>query len=179
MDDLEFDYEAQQTDLQKALARHFLQEGYNAFVTLTFRAENSVSYLDARKVFGRFMHGARCSLYKERSTYRMPLLPVMESYPGRPLCSGFPVDPNERTHFHCCINLPGSPQDHKDLIRRAWVDASGVCGDPKIYCPNSDQWFIEIATPVEMRRYVNYSLKQCRYDHEPVLWDFTRKIRTA
>lgn len=172
-------YEARQTELQKGLAGHFLQDDYNAFVTLTFKSEDSVSYHHAERTFGRFLHALRCSLYKERCTYRMPLIPVVESYPGRSLCSGAPYDPIERTHIHCCIKLPGNPLDHKELVREKWLAAGEVCGDPHVYDRNGDRWFIEIATPAEMRTYVNYSLKQCCSDHQPVLWNFARKIRTA
>lgn len=173
------EYEERQTELQRGLASHFLQDNYNAFITLTFRSEDSVSYDYAEKTFGRFMHALRCSLFKERCTYRMPLVPVVESYPGRPLCSGAPCDPIERTHIHCCIKLPGNPLDHKELVRKRWLGAGGVCGDPQIYCPNGEDWYIPLYTPAVMRKYVNYSLKQCCSDHQPVLWNFARKIRTA
>lgn len=172
-------YEAQQTELQRALAENFLQDEYNAFITLTFKSKGSVSYDDAENIFGRFMHTFRCSLFKERCTYRMPLVPVVESYPGRPLCSGAPYDPIERTHIHCCIKLPGNPLDHKELIRKTWLGADGLCGDPHVHDRSNEKWFIAIATPALMRRYVNYSLKQCCSDHHPVLWNFARKIRTA
>ncbi|MGH8053435.1 MAG: hypothetical protein ACREP4_05890 [Stenotrophomonas sp.] len=175
----DWEYEARQTELQKGLASHFLQDDYNAFITLTFESEGAVSYGHAEKTFGRFMHALRCSLFKERCTYRMPLVPVIESYPGRPLCSGSPHDPIERTHIHCCIKLPGNPLDHKELVRKMWLGAGGVCGDPHVHDRDGDKWFIGIATPVAMRRYVNYSLKQCCFDHQPVLWNFARKIRTA
>ena len=173
------EYEGQQTELQRGLAAYFLQEDYNAFITLTFKSEDSVSYDYAAKTFGRFMHALRCSLFKERCTYRMPMVPVIESYPGRPLCSGAPYDPNERTHIHCCIKLPGNPSDHKELVRKKWLGAGGVCGDPLVHDREGDKWFIELATPAAMRTRVNYSLKQCCSDTKPVLWDFTRKIRTT
>ncbi|WP_313231381.1 hypothetical protein [Stenotrophomonas acidaminiphila] len=175
----DWEYEARQTELQKGLASHFLQDNYNAFITLTFRSEGSVSYEYAEKTFGRFMHALRCSLFKERCAYRMPLVPVVESYPGRPLCSGAPSDPIERTHIHCCIKLPGNPLGHKELVQKRWLGAGGACGDPEIYCPNGEDWYIPLYTPVLMRKYVNYSLKQCCSDHQPVLWNFARKIRTA
>lgn len=72
----EWEYEARQTDLQKGLAGYFLRDEYNAFITLTFESEVPVSYDHAKKTFGRFMHGLRCSLFKERCTYRMPMVPV-------------------------------------------------------------------------------------------------------
>lgn len=172
-------YELSQTKLQRALSEHFIKDDYNVFVTLTFKAADSVSYHYAQKSFGRFIHAIRCSLYKESCTYRMPLVAVVESYPGRSLCSEIPYHPNERTHIHFCIKLPGNPLDQKELVRRSWLDAGGQCGDPKVYCPNSDQWFVPIATQCEMKKYVNYSLKQCRTDHEPVLWKFARKLPTA
>ena len=173
------EYVELQSELQKELARHFLQDDYNAFITLTFKSEDSVSYDYAKKTFGRFMHALRCNLFKERCTYRMPMVPVIESYPGRPLCSGAPYDPNERTHIHCCIKLPGNPLDHKEMVRKKWLGAGGVCGDPLVYDPSGDNWFIELNTNAAATAYVNYSLKQCRVDHEPVLWNFARKIRTA
>ncbi len=175
----DWEYEARQTELQKGLASHFLRDDYNAFITLTFKSEDSVSYDYAEKTFGRFMHALRCSLFKERCTYRMPLVPVIESYPGRPLCSGASYDPIERTHVHCCIKLPGNPLGHKELVRKKWLGAGGVCGDPHVHDREGDKWFIEIATPAVMRKYVNYSLKQCCNDTKPVLWNFARKIRTA
>lgn len=177
MDDQE--YEARQTKLQKALASHFLRDDYNAFITLTFRSEDSVSYYYAEKCFGRFMHSLRCSLFKKKCTYRMPVVPVVESYPGRPLCSGAPHDPTERTHIHCCIKLPGNPLDHKELVRASWLGAGSVCGDPRIYCPDDESWYIPLHTPESMRKRVNYSLKQCCVDHQPVLWKFAREIRTT
>ncbi len=173
------EYEGQQNELQKGLASYFLQDDYNAFITLTFKSEDSVSYEHAAKTFGRFMHALRCSLFKERCTYRMPMVPVIESYPGRPLCSGAPYDSTERTHIHCCIKLPGNPLNHKELVRKKWLGAGGVCGDPLVHDRRGDKWFIELATPAEMRKRVNYSLKQCCSDTRPVLWDFTRKIRTT
>lgn len=175
----ETNYEAQQTELQKQLAGHFLQDEYNAFVTLTFKSEESVGYGYAEKTFGRFMHALRCSLFKERCTYRMPMVPVIESYPGRLLCSGTSYDPIERTHIHFCIKLPGNPQDHKELVRRSWLGAGAVCGDPSVHDKKDDKWFIELTTPVLVKKYVNYSLKQCCMDSEPVLWSFARKIPTA
>lgn len=173
------EYEGQQTELQKGLAGHFLQDDYNAFITLTFKSEGSVAYDYAEKAFGRFLHALRCSLFKERCTYRMPLVPVVESYPGRPLCSGVPNDSTERTHIHCCIKLPGNPLSHKELVREKWLAAGGVCGDPLVHDRDDDKWFIEIATPALMRKYVNYSLKQRCSDTQPVIWNFARKTRTA
>ena len=169
-----------QTELQKALAEGFLQDDYNAFITLTYKTEGSVSYAYARRTFGRFMHAVRCSLYKETCTYRMPLVPVVESYPGRPLCSGAPYFPTERTHIHFCIKLPGNPLDHKEMIRRKWLDAGGACGDPSVYCPNGENWYIPLSEPAEIEAYVNYLLKQCCTDSEPLLLDFTiRKFRAV
>lgn len=176
----ESEYEESQNELQKVLADHFLVEDYNAFITLTYKSEDSVSYEYAKKTFGRFLHALRTNLYKESCTYRMPVVPVVESYPGRRLCSGLPADSIERTHIHCCIKLPGNPKDHMELVRKVWLSSGRHCGDPKIYCPkDEDNWFIEIMTTKLMKIYVNYSLKQCCYDHEPVLWNFARKRQTA
>lgn len=172
-------YEAQQTELQRALAGHFLQEDYNAFITLTFKGDGAVTYAHAQKTFGTFLHSLRCSLFRERSRYRMPLLPVVESYPGRPSCTGLPRAFDERTHIHCCIKLPGKPLDHVELVRDKWMGADARCGDPLVHDREGGKWFIEIADLVSMGRYVNYALKQCCADNEPVLWSFARKIQTA
>lgn len=171
--------EEQQTELQRALAKHFLMENYNTFITLTFKGEAVTSYAHAQKAFGRFMHSLRCKLFKERSRYRMPLLAVVEGYPGRPMCTGPLQMPHERTHIHCCIRLPDGKSDYRELVRHCWLDADASSGDPLIIDPAGDKWFIDIPDAVSMERYVHYSLKQCRCDHEPVLWNFARRIPTA
>lgn len=174
-----FENTGQQTELQKALANHFLMEDYNAFITLTFKGEAAVSYAHAEKAFGRFIHALRCTLFKERSKYRMPLLAVVESYPGRPMCNGLPQGLEERTHIHCCIKLPSQEVDLRGLVRTAWLDAGTTSGDPLVSDPSGNKWFIEIDDQTSMDRYVNYSLKQCSCDHEPVLWKFARNTPTA
>lgn len=129
--------------------------------------------------FGASCHALRCSLFKERCSCRMPLVRVIQSYPRRQLCSGASYESINRTHIHRCIKLSGNPVDYKELVRENWLDAGGVCGDPDVYDRDDDRWFTEIVTPAVMRKHVNYSLKQCCSDTQPVHWNFARNIRTA
>jgi hypothetical protein len=167
-----WEYEERQTRLQEA-ARDWLMHCYptNAFVTLTSSAEAGISYETAEKVFGTFAHGLKCYLFGAKSKKRINLIPVVEGYDK---CHGMSktLGLRQGTHIHCLMNLPGNPMDHMDAIRDLWMDSSGVCGDPKIHCPNNDDWFLPLDTAKKKRVFTNYALKSCETNLDAVLVKF-------
>jgi hypothetical protein len=70
------------------------------------------------------------------------------------------------------MNLPGNPTEHMEAIRNLWKNSSSVCGDPHVYCPNSNKWFLELNTAKEKRIYINYALKTCATNTDAVLWKY-------
>lgn len=166
------EYEEHQTQLQR-VTRDWLLENYptNTFVTLTFSAEAGVSYSDAEGAFGSFVHRLRSHLHGAKSKKLIPMVPVVEGYDK---CYGMSkkLGMRESTHIHCLMNLDGNPKDLMHVVRRCWLDSSPLCGDPHIYCPNSDDWFLDLDTVKKRRIFVNYSLKTCTTNLDAVLVKF-------
>lgn len=135
---------------------------YNAMVTFTFDSEFGVSYETAKLVFGIFVRKLRDELLGRKSRRRIPMAPVVEDY-------GAAMGGREGTHIHCLMTLPGNPMSYMDVIQRVWRGAHATCGDPKVYCPDSDQWYLEISSAELRATLVGYVLKRCQLDLDGLL----------
>jgi hypothetical protein len=166
------EYELRQTRLQAEMRDWILRGDPNSFVTLTFRSERGVSYRRAEKEYGAFAHELKCQLFGEKSTKRIFMVPIIEGYAKEQQRTALLDAPGEHTHIHCLIRFPGNPMDYKEIVRQIWIATSGVCGDPDVYCPNSDAWFQELATDESKRIRTNYVLKTCGQDTEALLCKF-------
>lgn len=167
-----WEYEERQTQLQTE-ARDWLLTNYptNAFVTLTSRAKTGMSYETAEKVFGTFAHGLKSYLFGAKSKKRISLIPFVEGYDK---CSGLSkkLGLREGTHIHCLMNLPGNPIDHMAVVRGLWMNSSSVCGNPKFYCPNNNNWFLPLTTDKRRRIFANYAVKTCDTNFDAALVKF-------
>ena len=143
----------------------------NAFVTLTSRARRGMSYEQAEKAFGTFAHSLKCHLFSAKSKKRIHMVPVVEGYSRQPGLAA-KLGLREGTHIHCLMTLPGDPMAYMDVVAGLWRSSNSVCGDPAVYCPNSNNWFLELNTTEVRQIYVNYALKTCTTDTDAVLWDF-------
>lgn len=162
-------YEASQTALQMELSNWLQQGEPNAFITYSFRTP--VSYEKAIKAFGTHAHALKRHFFGNNSKRRLSMVPVVEKF-HKGESYGALEKPEEGIHIHCLIRLPQQPKDHMEMVRSAWIEADPACGDPSIYCPNGDDWFLELNTSEAARRLINYALKTCTQDTAPVLWKF-------
>lgn len=174
-----WEYEEQQTEMQSAV-RDWILSDYapNVFVTLTSRAENGMSFGTAERVFGTFAHQLKSYLFASKSKRRIPMVPIVEGT-KRWHDMAIKLGMRRGTHIHCLMKLPGNAADHMEAVRRIWKNSSSVCGDPEVYCPNNNNWFLELDTATKQRVFVNYALKRCDSDTETVLWDFVPVRRTT
>jgi len=163
------EYEQRQTELQKVTRDWLLRGEPNVIVTLTFRSEDKVTFENAVKVFGTFAHQLKSHFFGEKSKKRIYMVPVVEGYQA-PQMEGLAAD--KRTHIHCLMRLPDDPSAYKGVIREVWMASSGICGDPNVYCPNNDDWFLVLDSEERKRVFTNYVLKTCGIDTEAVLWKF-------
>ena len=70
------------------------------------------------------------------------------------------------------MQLPGDMDENRALVRKLWVRTSRlICGDPNVYCPNSDDWFIKLSTRDEQRTYIGYAVKHMQADCTGLLFD--------
>ncbi|KLD62506.1 hypothetical protein [Dyella japonica] len=155
--------------LQRVTADWLKQLEPNLFVTYTF--EEAVSYDRAMKIFGTHVHSLRGELFGRRSKRLIPMVPVIEMY-ERGSSYGSLLMPSDGTHIHCAYRLPGQPDDYKEVIRRTWTQADNTCGNPDVYCRNSDGWYRELNTDSDAGNVIGYMLKTCAMDTEAVLWKF-------
>ncbi|TCV92130.1 hypothetical protein EC912_108124 [Luteibacter rhizovicinus] len=158
-----------QTTLQTALGNWLQGAEPNAFITYSFR--RAVSYDMACKTFGSHAYKLKCHFFGRNSKRRLAMIPVIEKYYAGKSYGALETD-SEGIHIHCLIHLPEQPKDHMELIRETWISANPACGDPLVYCPNSDEWFKEIRTDDTANILINYALKTCTRDTESVLWKF-------
>lgn len=165
------DYEEKQTKIQTDARDWLLRVEPNVFVTLTFNSGMGVDDKCARRVFGTFAHKLKCQLFGRNSKKRIGMCPVIEGSDAEGESSNA-KGRREQTHIHCLMKLPGKPMDYMEMVCRLWVESSEVCGNPKIYCPKSNDWFLEISTNEKRRALTNYVLKTCSLDIDAVLLDF-------
>lgn len=165
------DYEEKQTKTQTDAREWLLRVEPNVFVTLTFKSEMGVERDYAEKVFGTFMHKLKCQLFGRNSKKRIWMCAVIEGNDAEGASSNA-EGCREQTHIHCLMRLPGNPMDYMEMVSRFWVESSQICGNPKIYCPNNNNWFLEISNSEKRRALTNYVLKTCSMDIDAVLHDF-------
>jgi hypothetical protein len=142
---------------------------YNVMVTHTFRGDYGVSYEQAKRIFGLFVRRLRDELFGRRSRRRIPMAPVVEDYKEQLQQRGVEVGEREGTHIHCLMALPGPPADYKEVVRRLWEDSHESCGKPRVYCPGSDKWFLEISNAELRGVLMSYVLKRCEFDVDGLL----------
>lgn len=165
------DYENKQTKMQTDARDWLLRVEPNVFVTLTFNSEMGVNGECARRVFGTFAHKLKCQLFGKNSKKRIGMCPVIEGSDAE----GESLDAEgrrEQTHIHCLMRLPGNPMDYMEMVGRFWMESSRFCGNPKVYCPNNNDWFLEISSSEKRRALTNYVLKTCSIDIDAVLHEF-------
>lgn len=161
--------EARKIDLQMTTAKWLRSGNHNAFVTLTFRDEGKVSYAYAERTFGRFINSLRGALFGKRSKRRLALVPVIEGYDR----SSFYRTRNDlHIHIHCLIQLPGTPREHMSTVAELWKGTDRRCGDPDVYCPNSNDWFLTPDSDDFKDKVTTYSLKTCGADTDAILWKY-------
>lgn len=159
------------TDLQEAAKSWVLKRAeYNVMATFTFRKDEGVSYGEAKWMFGLFVRRLRDALWGRRSNRkrRLALVPVVEDYKEQLQRRGI-VDCREGTHIHCLMALPGDPMDYKEVVHRLWVGTHPFCGEPKVYCPDSDDWYVPITNEHLRGVYAGYILKRCQFDVDGLL----------
>lgn len=163
------------TPLQRATKRWVLKRAeYNAMVTFTFSKEGGVGYEEAKWIFGLFMRRFRDEIWGRRSNRnrRIPIVPVVEDYREQLQKRGNGVDAREGTHIHCLVAFPSEPLSYKDVVQRVWAGTHPWCGNPSVYCPDSDGWFVQISNDSLRRVYSGYILKRCRIDVDGLLLQY-------
>lgn len=143
----------------------------NVFMTLRPNVEGGASYVQMARAFGAFAHTIKCKLFGRNSKKRLFLFPVVEKF-GLGRSYGSLRKPSEAIHVHCLAKLPGDPHEYQPLIRDSWLAASPISGDPYVYCPADDKWFIAISSDVEAKIYASYIVKNCQDDTLPILWKY-------
>jgi hypothetical protein len=160
------------TEMQRQAAEWLLRGEPNVVVTLTFDTEEGVSYKFAEEVFGTFAHKLKCHLFSKKSKKRIPMCPSVEHYGREMMWKTSAPGVRQGTHIHCLMRLPGNPMDYMEVVRKLWVSSNSLCGNPKVNCPNNDDWFKELATEESRRRMTNYALKTCGNNFDAVLVKF-------
>ena len=59
--------------------------------------------------------------------------------------------------------------DYKEVVRTLWRASGKLCGDPKVNCPNSNDWFIQLDDARDRNEMTNYVLKKCGDNLDGVL----------
>lgn len=161
----------QLSELQLATRDFALSGDVNVFGTFTFDAERGVGYGQAEDIFGTFIHALKCHLFGRNSKKRIHLFPVVEGY-WRDQAMARRLGIREGTHIHALMNLPHDPLSYRDVVRELWMDSHSVCGDPHVYCPKSDKWFLDIRGAGLREVYAEYAVKTCAIDTDAVLWKY-------
>lgn len=156
-------------DIRLAATRWIASTKYNAFVTLTFCAESNLSYNRVARIFGRFLHRLKVQLFGRNSKKRLSLVPVIEKFDRDNL---YRARGDLNTHVHVLIRFPGNPQEYKALVARLWKSSSRVCGDPAIYCPKDDGWFLTSKSESFSEEMAGYLTKTCTINTDAVLWQY-------
>lgn len=160
------------TDLQVQTADWLLSSEHNVMVTLTFSGRNGVSYKFAEATFGTFAHKLKCYLFGTNSKKRIAMCPIVEGFGTEMMWSTSPSGVRQGTHIHCLMRLPGSPMDHKDVVRKLWRTSGQRCGDPIVNCPGRDNWYVEIDAEHDRTELTSYVLKKCEEDIDGILVKF-------
>ena len=169
------EYEAQQTPIQIALREWVLPTEPNTFITLTFCDEFGVSYDQAAKAFGAFAHSIKCHFHGKNSKKRLFMFPVVEKSGVE--VSGSRTKRQDGTHIHCLMQLANDPIEHIEITRLSWMMAADICGDPNIYCPEKEGWYLPMTDYGTRRKLTNYAIKSCALNTDTVLWKFVPKNR--
>jgi len=157
------------SEFQRQAADWLLGAEHNAMVTLTFSGEVGVSYKLAEKAFGTFAHKFKCHLFGRNSKKRISMCPVVEGFGGEMMWNTSAAGTRQGTHIHCLMRLPGCPVDYREVVRTLWRSSGKHCGDPKVNCPNRDDWFIELDDARDRDEMTNYVLKKCGDNLDGVL----------
>jgi hypothetical protein len=150
----------ERTRLQAEMADWLGQVEWNLMVTFTFSAEDGVSLPLASKLFGKFIPRLREIVLRKGSRSKIKMAAFVEDSREQLQNVGLQVDGREGTHIHVLLHVRGDDlYKYKDAIEKAWKATNRLCGDPTIYCPDSDEWYLPL-TSGEMRRgYTGYVLK--------------------
>ncbi len=165
------EYERSQTKLQAAIEQMILDGKPNVFITLRPNVEDGVSFERMEKLFGIFAYKLKCKLFGRGSKKRIFMVPVVEKY-AEGESFGALTKNSDGTHIHCLVHFPGDPIDYKEMVRGLWINSSNACGDPDIYCPDSEKWFTVLNTEESQRALAKYIVKTCTEDTQAVLWKF-------
>ncbi|MBA0283706.1 hypothetical protein [Stenotrophomonas maltophilia] len=160
------------TALQEQAADWLLRGEHNVMVTLTFSGSDGVSYKFAEKAFGTFAHKLKGYLFGTKSKKRIAMCPIVEDYGAEMMWSTSPTGVRQGTHIHCLMRLPGSPMNHKDVVRRLWRASGRRCGDPRVNCPGRDDWYVEMLAQQDRVELTSYALKKCSDSVDGVLVKF-------
>ena len=167
------------TALQLQTADWLLRGEHNVMVTLTFSGDDGVSYKFAERAFGTFAHKLKGHLFGTKSKKRIAMCPIVEDYGREMMWSTSPAGVRQGTHIQCLMRLPGSPMDHKDVIRKLWRSSGRFCGDPLVNCPDGEDWYKELKTEQDRMELTNYTLKKCADNIDGVLVKFVPTRATA
>lgn len=160
------------TQLQSMLSDWFISAAPNVMATLTFKTELGVRQSAAEKAFKRFSAKLTAELGNRYPGKQVLLIPVVENSREQLWRYGLTRYGREGTHIHALMKLPGDMDENRALVRKLWVKTSRViCGDPKVYCPNSNDWFIKLSTRDEQRTYIGYAVKHMQADCTGLLVD--------
>ena len=148
------------TRLQAATAEWLGEVEWNLMVTFTFKREGGVSLPLATKLFGNFIPRLREIVLRKGSTRRIPMAAVVENSREQLQNVGLQVDGREGTHIHVLLRVRGDdPYKYKDAIEKAWKLTNRFCGDPTVYCPDSDEWYLPLTSDEMRKGYTGYILK--------------------
>ena len=152
----------QQTELQKAAAEWLGEVNWNLAMTLTFRGKRGTSHALATSLYGRFLPRLREILGRNGArNYRIPMAPIIEGSNEQLRERGVVgTDGREATHIHVLLRVRGDdPLKYKDAIASAWRATNRRCGDPKVSCPNSNDWYLPIRDTQRREALTGYFLK--------------------
>jgi len=157
--------------LQEATLAWLLGTEWNAMVTFTFNGERGVSYWTASKIFGQFLTRLKHVALGRKSRRRIPMAPIVEDSKEQLRQCGLTMDGREGTHVHCLFQFPDDLGAYKEVMPDIWRGTAKVCGDPKVYCPNSTEWFLPLDNATR-DIYTGYVLKYCRVDTLGLLYQY-------
>lgn len=154
------------TPLQINLGAWLDEVKWNLMVTLTFRHPDGVSKALAEKIFGRFLKKLRAILIRKGTNNKIPMAAVVEDSREQLRELGLSIDGREGTHIHFLTRVRGGedPYKYKEAIRLAWIATNRLCGEPRVYCPNSDKWFLPLTSDEMRRGFTGYVLKHHGHD---------------
>jgi hypothetical protein len=153
------------TTTQTMLLDWFSAARPNVMATLTFKGMHGVRIAAAERTFKRFSANLLSEVSATHPKAEVRLVPVVENSSEQLRSYGLTPYGREGTHLHVLMRLPGDLVEQRERVRKLWIGSNKMlCGDPRVYCPESNDWFVELTTRAERSTYISYVVKHMRND---------------